>query len=123
MKHIKLFENFGSPIDSVKTFIRVLDFPRQNFDGYIMGSGEISISGDVLGTEYEEGYNIISKNPEILKDPEIVKAMAEYLIGDINIDTENDTISINYLPMSKFEYYDKNYDDGGLTYDEYLENF
>jgi hypothetical protein len=124
-KHIKLFEQFMSSddIDKVKKFIEVLDFPRQNPEGYIMPSGEVSISGDILGSEYEEGYNIISKNPEILNDPEIIKEMEQYLIGDINIDTENDTVSIDYFPMSKSEYYDKNYDDDGLTYDEYLENF
>ena len=124
-KHIKLFEQFmgSDPIEQVKKFIEVLDFPRQNPDGYIMSTGEVSISNNILGSEYEEGYNIISKDPEILNDPEIIKEMDKYLIREINIDTKNDIVSIDYLPMSKSEYYNQNYDDGDLTYAEYLENF
>lgn len=125
MKHIKLFENFESNfIDPVKKFIEVLDYPRQNPEGYIVSRGEISISGDILGTDYERGYDIISKYPEILEYPEIKKSMDEYLIRGINIDTKNDTISIDYLPVSRSEYYANDFDDiDGLTYDEYLENF
>ena len=60
-------------IEQVKLFIEVLDFPRQEPDGYIMNDGEVTISAVILGSDYEPGYNIVHKNPSILKDPEIVK--------------------------------------------------
>lgn len=103
--------------------MKVLDFPRQNPEGYITSSGEISISKDVKGRAYEPGYDLIVEYPEILNDPDIKKEMKDNLIGGISIDQENDTISIDYLPMSKSDYYNNNYDDDGLTYKQYLEYF
>ena len=49
--------------------------------------------------------------------------MEEYLIGDININTKKDTVFIDYLPMSRSEYYSNNYHDDGLSYKEYLGYF
>lgn len=121
MKYIKLFEAWEN--NELSTFIEVLDFPRQNPEGYLMSFGEISISRDVIGSRYEPGYNAIVENPEILNSPEFRNLMDKYLIQDINIDEENDTIDINYFPMSRSEYYTNNYDDDGLSYEEYLEYF
>lgn len=144
MNYIKLYEDWNSSVSEknfskdewwwlndpskddlkkISVFLKVLDFPRQNPEGYITSSGEISISKDVKGREYEPGYDLIVEYPEILNDPDIKKEMKDNLIGGISIDQENDTISIDYLPMSKSDYYNNNYDDDGLTYKQYLEYF
>jgi len=65
MRHIKYFELFETvnpitlidipdPLKVMEEFMGVLDFPRQNDDGFLMGSGEVSYQYDDTGMDYEE---------------------------------------------------------------------
>ena len=111
MRHIKYFELFETvnpitlidipdPLKVMEEFMGVLDFPRQNDDGFLMGSGEVSYQYDIKGKQYETGYRWIKENPEILELPQIKALMGEWLIMGIEFE-QNGDILVTYEPMSK----------------------
>ena len=133
MRHIKYFELFETvnritlidipdPLKVMEEFMGVLDFPRQNDDGFLMGSGEVSYQYDIKGKQYETGYRWIKENPEILESPQVKALMGEWLIMGIEFE-QNGDILVTYEPMSKKDWDRGDYDDTGMDYEEYIETF
>lgn len=124
MKHIKPIKLFDipDPIQIIKTFRDVLDFPRQHDDGFLVKSGTIYYMDDIKGTEYEDGYKWVKENPDILQIPKIKSLLEEWSIILVDIQ-ENGDIFVEYSPMTKKEWDLGHYDDTGMSYDEYLDQF
>ena len=133
MKHIKnisLFENskpitlidIPDPIKAIKDFAEVLDFPRQHEDGFLLGSGVVEYEYDIKGKSYETGYRWIKENPEILEIPQIKSILEELSIVGIEFLPDGD-IQVTYMPMTRKQWDTGSYDDTGMTYDEYVEEF
>jgi hypothetical protein len=130
MRHIKIFESFKpitlidvpDPMKVIKDFCDVLDFPRQNEDGFLLGSGVVDYEYDIKGKSYEDGYRWIKENPEILEIPEIKKLLSEWSILGIEFLPDGD-IQVTYEPMTKSQWDIGGYDDTGMSYKEYLEEF
>lgn len=130
MRHIKIFESFKpitlidvpDPIKIIKDFREVLDFPRQHEDGFLLGSGIVDYDYDIKGKSYETGYRWVKENPEILEIPEVKDLLEELSIAGIEI-LENGDVQVTYMPMTKKEWNLGGYDDTGMNYDEYLEEF
>jgi hypothetical protein len=96
--------------------------PRQNDDGFLMGSGEINYQDTIMGKRYETGYRWIKENPEILELPQVKALMGEWLIMGIEFE-QNGDILVTYEPMSKKDWDRGDYDDTGMDYKEYIETF
>ena len=130
LKHISLFENskpitlidVPDPIKVIEDFREVLDFPRQNEDGFLVGSGVVEYEHDIKGKSYETGYRWIKENPEILEIPQIKSLLEEWAILGIEFLPDGD-IQITYEPMTRKQWDIGGYDDTGMTYSEYLEEF
>ena len=130
LKHILLFENskpitlidVPDPIKVIEDFREVLDFPRQNEDGFLVGSGVVEYEHDIKGKSYETGYRWIKENPEILEIPQIKSLLEEWAILGIEFLPDGD-IQITYEPMTRKQWDIGGYDDTGMTYSEYLEEF
>ena len=130
IKHISLFENSNpitlidipDPIKVIKDFVEVLDFPRQNEDGFLLGSGVVEYEYDIKGKSYETGYRWIKENPEILEIPQIKSILEELSIVGIEFLPDGD-IQVTYMPMTRKQWDTGSYDDTGMTYDEYTEEF
>ena len=133
MKHIKnisLFENskpitlidIPDPIKAIKDFAEVLDFPRQHEDGFLLGSGVVEYEYDIKGKSYETGYRWIKENPAILEIPQIKSILEELSIVGIEFLSDGD-IQVTYMPMTRKQWDTGSYDDTGMTYDEYVEEF
>jgi hypothetical protein len=133
MIHIKYFELFETanpitlidipdPLKVMEEFMEVLDLPRQNDDGFLMGSGEVSYQDTIMGKRYETGYRWIKENPEILELPQVKALMGEWLIMGIEFE-QNGDILVTYEPMSKKDWDRGDYDDSGMDYEEYIETF
>ena len=130
IKHISLFENSNpitlidipDPIKVIKDFVEVLDFPRQNEDGFLLGSGVVEYEYDIKGKSYETGYRWIKENPEILEIPQIKSILEELSIVGIEFLSDGD-IQVTYMPMTRKQWDTGSYDDTGMTYDEYMEEF
>jgi len=130
IKHISLFENTNpitlidipDPIKVIKDFVEVLDFPRQHEDGFLLGSGVVEYEYDIKGKSYETGYRWIKENPEILEIPQIKSILEELSIVGIEFLSDGD-IQVTYMPMTRKQWDPGGYDDTGMTYDEYTEEF
>ena len=133
MRHIKYFELFETvnpitlidipdPLKVMEEFMEVLDLPRQNDDGFLMGSGEINYQDTIMGKRYETGYRWIKENPEILELPQVKALMGEWLIMGIEFE-QNGDILVTYEPMSKKDWDRGDYNDSGMDYEEYIETF
>jgi len=126
MKNIKLFESF-SKMDDISKFIDVLDEPRQNPEGFLLGSDDLDFwRFERAGAG--EGLKEFLKNPGILDDPEVRKLMDSFLIDRVESNGD-DSITVYYLPMSKSEWVAQHFSDyedeegNSMSYEEYLENF
>lgn len=124
MKHIKPIKLFDipDPIQIIKKFRDVLDFPRQHDDGFLVKSGTVDYIYDIKGTPYEDGYKWIKEKPGILEIPEVKSLLDEWSIILVDVQGNGD-VFVEYSPMTKKEWDLGNYDDTGMTYDEYLEEF
>jgi hypothetical protein len=130
IKHISLFENtkpiilidLPDPIKIMEEFREVLDFPRQNEEGFLVKVGLVDYADEIKGTRFETGYSWAKSNPEILEVPEIKNMMEEWSISEIEF-LPNGDVQIIYEPMTKKEWDMGSYSDSGMSYEEYLEKF
>jgi hypothetical protein len=125
MKHIKLFESFSrlNPND-LEELLEILDFPRQTPEGYLERFGEVSLSSDIGKNDRAmRALSFIEETPSALETPEARRMMDEWAIDMIRINRGNDVVEITYKPISIQAYKDGYYEDGGLTYAEYLKNW
>ena len=144
MKHIKLFETFmdnseiGDLINDLngvglgeidlaewQQLFEVLDYPRQNQEGYLVTSGKVSISKEI---NTEPGAKIalavIERNPSVLKNTQVLGLMDEWMIKAIKIDRGKDSVKVTYKPMSRKAYDEEGFEDNdGFNYDEYLKHW
>ena len=124
MKHLKLYESFGTQEEDIKKFFGVLDFPRQQEEGFLETEGIIEISSDIERKESaKRGLEAIEKDPGLLNSPLVKALFDEWMIRDIEIDRPNDVILVKYGWMTPQQWEEGNYDDTEYTYTEYLENF
>jgi hypothetical protein len=77
---------------------------------------------DIKGKSYETGYRWIKENPEILEIPQIKSILEELSIVGIEFLPDGD-IQVTYMPMTRKQWDTGSYDDTGMTYDEYMEEF
>jgi hypothetical protein len=124
MKHIKPITLFDAPdpTKDIKKFMEVLDFPRQHEDGFLLGSGIVSYRYDISGSPYDDGYKLIKSHPEVLEIPEIKSLMEEWSIAGIEFLPDED-VQVTYMPMTRNQWDTGGYDDTGMNYDEYVEEF
>lgn len=124
MKHIKPIKLFDiqDPIEIIKRFRDLLDFPRQNEDGFLVKNGTIDYIYDIKGTEYEDGYRWVKEYPDILEIPEVKSLLEDWSIILVDI-KKNGDVFVEYSPMTKKEWDLGHYDDTGMTYAEYLKEF
>ena len=77
-------------------------------------------SGEMFGNEFHNGS--LATNPEILEIPQIKSILEELSIVGIEFLPDGD-IQVTYMPMTRKQWDTGSYDDTGMTYDEYMEEF